>query len=694
MIEIIKQASQDLHSFDNNIVKVAGVLRRLQNWFSSLGNPEYRKQIENLRNESIVVNENLTNLSKHINLLQSAIKDADINSYEKELEEVKFLSKQLTDELEKLNYTVESVKVPEEKPVESKNRAGYDVPVGSVNKAYKSFEHFNQIPADLIVVNDAAKSRALLNVNTKLKRLKFDDQVELLNNNSDSFFTVLKEAITNGIVLENTVVSDAKKERPSGQMYVKVRTAPFSVPGLNLKIQGVALLTDLYAQKSPRMKLSLMRFTDIEIEKIASAKERVYLLKKIAQSYVGPGFVQKRTTSLSGQQLAQVLIDTYKKVFGKEPTLQTLGTAWAQSMFEQRGNYINNNLGNITAGQGWINSGGKYFVHETHNDQKNGYKEFDANGNVMQNLDHVKYRAYDTPEEGGEDYWRQLGTTFKDALAWFGTGDALHAGLALGDKTYYTANRIIYSGNMASLYEEFLTKIAPNLNLINNPTLPPSRSFPEYKAFKNSPKQEIPENSIEKINKNTAYKIVNDENKQYVVLNDRPNQNTTENANTQVAQNNTTETTPDNDIDTEVNDLMNYLFKSGEPLTDIVKKALEDKLLPKTKLLISIASVDSFNTKVKYATILSEVLDKNIDSQTEILSNGNDVNVNCIASGENDTVINAVLAIAEVISDGFYINNGKIVKSILKPNQMSKLASISYEELDRSMRICELEELI
>lgn len=677
MIEIIKQASFDLHSFDNNeIVKVAGVLRKLKNWLSSLGNEEYKKQIENLRNESVVVNNHLSNLSKHINLLQSAIKDVDIRSYELELEEVKFLSKQLTDELEKLNYTVDSVKVPEEKSTQSKNRAGYDVPVGSVNKAYKSFEHFNQIPADLININETVKPRVLLNVNAKLQKLKFDDQVELLNKNSNSFFIVLKEAITNGIVLENTGITDTKKERPTGQMYVKIRTAPFSVPGLNLKIQGIALLTDLYAQKSPKMKLSLMRFTDVEIEKLSSASERKHLLKKLAEQVM-----QKKITNLSGDQLANVLKNSYIKVFGQEPTLQTLGTAWAQSMAEQSGHYVNNNIGNITATKDWVNSGGKWWTVDT--------TEFDNNGSGHK--ESMKFRVYDSIDDGAVDYWRQLGSTFKNALKWFGTGDALHSGLALGDSSYYTADRTLYSGNMSSLYETFLNKVAPSLNLQNKPTLPPSKKFPEYKAHSNSSKQTIPEKEIEKINKNTKYKIINDNDKQYIVLNDKINQNKSENENNQIAQNNIT---PEKDIDTEVNELMNYLFKSANTLESIVKLALEEKLLPKSQILISIASINSYSTKIKYATIVSELLEKNIDAKTEILSDGDNVNINCIALGENKTVLNAVLAICDVISDGFYINKGKIVKSILKINQISKLASVSFEEIDRSMRKCELEEII
>jgi len=417
---------------------------------------------------------------------------------------------------------------------------------------------------------------------------------------------------------------------------------------------------------------------DIEIEKISSASERKYLLKKIAEQ-----IMQRNITNLSGPQLADVLKNAYSKVFGKEPTLQTLGTAWAQSMAEQSGHYVNNNLGNITATKDWINSGGKWWTVDT--------TEFDRSGTGRK--ESMKFRVYDSIDDGAIDYWKQLGNTFKDALKWFGTGDALHSGLALGDKTYYTGDRRLYSGNMASLYDTFLDKVAPGLNLQNKPTLPPSKKFPEYKAHLNSEKESIPEKYIAKINKNTSYKIVNDNNKQYVVLNDRinPNTNQTVNVNTQIPQN---EIIPEKDIDTEVNDLMNYLFKSSDSLFSIVKQALEDKLLPKTQLLISLASINSYATKVKYATIVSELLEKNINAKTDIYSDGENVNINCIASGENKTVINAVLAICEVISDGFYINNGKIVKSILKLNEISKYGSIEFKEIDRCIRKCDLEEII
>lgn len=683
MIEIIKQASVELQNFDDNdIVKVAGVLRRLKNWLGSLGNEEYRAQLENLHNESTVINGHLSNLSKHINLLQSAIKDADIKSYELELEEVKFLSKQLSDELEKLNSTATLAKIPQDKEFidkstdikinDSKNRSGYDVPFGLVNKPYKSFEHFNQISSDLIVISDVVKSRILQNLATKLDRLRLNDQLDLFKNNMDAFLIVFKEAITNGVILENSLVQDAKKERPSGQTYVKIRTAPFSVPGINLKIQGVVLLTDLYAQKSPKMKLSVMRFTDIEIEKISRSERRI-ILNKIANQ------VGRSVTNLSPIQLAEVLKNAYIRVFGKEPTLQVLGTAWAQSMAEQSGHYINNNIGNITATKGWIDSGGNYWSFDT--------TEFDNSGKPRK--ESMKFRAYNTIDDGAVDYWKQLATSFKGAFKWFGTGDALHSALALGDQSYYTADRTLYAGNMSSLYETFLNNVAPNLNLISKPTLPPSRKFPEYKAHINSPSQPIPEKFIDKINKNTAYKIVNDNNKQYIVLNRRlNNDNKSENAPAEIAQN-----IPKVDnIDSEVNDLMNYLFKSAKSLDSIVKHALEEKLLPKTQLLITIASVNDFHIKMKYAAIVSELLEKNINAKTDIMSDGDIININCIAAGDNKLVTDAVLAICEIVSDGFYFkDNSKIVKSILKENQFSKFASVSYEEIERCLRKCDLE---
>jgi hypothetical protein len=674
LINFIKEASVQLNSLDNDdIVKVAGVVRKLTNWFKQLSDPEYKSQVLSLRNDSAKVNTYLIELSKHINLLQSAIKDADVNSYETELDEVKFISKQLSGELEILSASVESVKVKEPLPIknvvnETKNRAGYDVPVGAVNQSYKSFEHFKQITGDLIFISDPTKDKAIANVNDKITKLKLGNEISdqtLISN----FIIVLKEAITNGVILENTIVQDAKKERPDGQMYVKVRTAPFSVPGLNLKIQGIALLNDLYAQKNPKMKLSLMRFTDIQIEKTSTASERKAILEKFA---LAGNEVDKKTTNLSAPELADVLRKAYNQVFGKEPTIQILGTGWAQSMAEQSGHYVNNNIGNITATPGWINSGGKYWTFET--------DEFDHSGKGIKTP--MKFRAYDDPVQGAVDYWKQLATTWKGALAWFGTGDALHTALALGDKSYYTGNRLGYSGNMASLYDTFIDKVAPSLDLISAPTPPPAK-FPEYKAFINSPKQSIPDKYVDKINRNTAYQIINDEGKQYAVLKQKVNQEPNE-----VAEN------TEQSTDSQVEDLMKYLYSAG-PLEIIVKNAIMEKLLHKTQLLISIASVDEYSVKMEYASIVSDLLEKYIDAKTEITSNGELIEISCKAIGEEETVKNSVSAICDSVSDGFYSKKGcKIVKSILTLNDFSKLTSVSFEEVDRCFRKNELTELL
>lgn len=675
MINLIKEASIQLNSQDNDIIKVAGVVRKLTNWFKQLANPEYKNQVLNLRNDSAIVNEHLINLSKHINLLQSAIKDADVDNYELELDEVKFISKQLSDELEKLNVTVESVKVKEPEKVpqninDTKNRIGYDVPVGSVNQPYKSFPHFSQITGDLIFVSDPTKAKTIANINSKISKLNIGNEITE-SSLIDNFIIVLKEAITNGVVLENLVVEDAKKERPLGQMYVKVRTAPFSVPGLHLKIQGIALLNDLYAQKSPKMKISLVRFTDIQIEKTASISDRKLILEKFA---LAGNQVDKKITNLSGPELAEVLRKSYVQVFGKEPTIQILGTAWAQSMTEQSGHYVNNNIGNITATKGWVDSGGKFWAVET--------VEFDKDGKGAKTP--MKFRAYDSPVQGAVDYWKQLATTWKGALAWFGTGDALHAALALGDKSYYTANRLLYSGNMASLYDTFIDKVAPSLDLISAPTRPPAK-FPDYKEHINSPKKPIPEKYLAKINKNTNYQIINDDDgKQYAVLKKVDNQ----------LENNTEITMVEQNTDKQVEDLMRYLYSSG-PLETIVKNALMDKLLNKTQLLISIASVDSYSIKMEYASVVSDLLEKHINAKTEIRANNDSVEINCIVAGDENTVKNAIAAICDSVSDGFYSKKGcKIVRSVLSLNVFSKFAEVSFEEINRCFRKNELMEIV
>lgn len=176
-------------------------------------------------------------------------------------------------------------------------------------------------------------------------------------------------------------------------------------------------------------------------------------------------------TKLDDIDFARVLAAGYKRVFGTEPSLETLGAAWAQGILEsgRPAKLPNNNIGNIKATKDWLNSNKPYFVKDTKEIDKNR-REYTEHG--------TKWRAYDTPEEGAAGYWQLIGNKFKDAFQWMASGNAVNAAVSLGQKGYYTADIRKYSGAVGSLFNDFMRKVAPRLPEIkSNPQPPPTQSL-------------------------------------------------------------------------------------------------------------------------------------------------------------------------------------------------------------------------
>lgn len=694
MFRIIKDASLQINSLnDKEIVKVAAVVRRLLNWFKQLGDKEYKDQIQKLRDESVSVNIFLTDLSKHLNRLQAAIKDADVQEYEIELDQVKFLSSQLIKELESLQTTTSNVEIksePKEQVIQPENvnkvnipedikinRSGYDVPIGNVNKLYKSFEHFNQISGDDIIINNAAKDRIKINITAAFTKNNIDKELLEKTINSENFYILLREAITNGTILENKPVIDPKKQRPDGQMYVTVRTAPFSIPTIPLKLQATVLLTDLFAQKTPKLKLSLMRLTNIDVQNIKISQIiRKKLLKKIAKE------LPRTYTQISPVRFAEIMAEAYKRVYGQSPTVQMLGMIWAQSAMESGSDkgfsLMNNNVGNISVGLNseWVKSGQPYVHFNT--------TEFSSAGKGK-NTD-MYFKAFPTPLDGAIYYLNFVKKNYPGSIAapgepsWKGSGMAFDDAIYLASKTYYTANIPGYAKGMDRYFANFIKNIYPklNMNLINQPTPPPG-PIQQYRKYRkevasDNPALERPESKSAIYGWQGSTKDIKQEEQYY---------NT--NQNQEYAKNDTT------DMNSEFGDLMNYLYRAAGPLDNLVKKSLENKLIQNTQVLIKINSYEPLHNKIDYALVLSDILKEHIEADSTIYSDDKNVELNCIVLGNSKNVINAITSICSSVSDIFNVKRSKFISSVVSLNNISKLAELNINKLDKNYRKIYLE---
>lgn len=305
----IRMAAIELNSIDNiQVVKVAGIMRRLQNWLKALTNKDYADEIDQIRFDSGAVQGTATELNKRIEELLNAIKDGDVDEYQVALDTVREISNDLVGQLRILNHDVKQ-NIPElevnrqesevspEKPaeisiskkdevVENYNREmwkdpkireeiakmtqdkikeaypDHDVPVSkSINVPIENFKWFGRYLPDRIhliegnndggrqnIINNTAK---LLERETKLSR---EEAIVLLVNHRDEFFTNLKKAVLHGKLVSYypAIPEDPSKVkgrepikfRKIGEMHVTIQTAPFIIPEVNAEVSCVVGLTE------------------------------------------------------------------------------------------------------------------------------------------------------------------------------------------------------------------------------------------------------------------------------------------------------------------------------------------------------------------------------------------------------------------------------------------------------------------
>lgn len=147
-------------------------------------------------------------------------------------------------------------------------------------------------------------------------------------------------------------------------------------------------------------------------------------------------------TPMSDRELAEALAAAHVQVFGKPPSYNRLGIAWAQVAFESghtRAMY-NHNFGNIKRSASWP---GDWFRWPELNEL-----------NPM-------FRSYPAADAGAAGYWRLLARRYPAALEAFDEGDAPIAALELRNRGYYTAPLHIYRKGLSQLFEEYRGKFKP-----------------------------------------------------------------------------------------------------------------------------------------------------------------------------------------------------------------------------------------
>ncbi len=137
MDNILKIAENELKS-SNDIIKTAAILRRLKNKLLRLFDGEQREQAEQLLDKTIHIKPLLADTYKVMRLVEEAIKDLDLDSYNTNVDELRRLVSELGNSLDEVEYTTTgaaapipettpTTRVPSETPATPKEQKKYDI---------------------------------------------------------------------------------------------------------------------------------------------------------------------------------------------------------------------------------------------------------------------------------------------------------------------------------------------------------------------------------------------------------------------------------------------------------------------------------------------------------------------------------------------------------------------------------------
>lgn len=641
---LVKLAALQLQQVESaQVVKAAGIIQQIKNWFKYRNNPEYRQAVDALRADSVETKEIAEQVQQEILMFQDAIKNGDIDKYNETLNNLKSLTaklwlavKQTSNDSQKY-YTLQEMEAPGfEEWFKKYLPENYDLDLGTVyNKPLKDTKWYaNLQPEDIIIKHDGPFTILLKEIKKRALRDEFASEAEISAalSSTEELKKNLQKAIVDGILVTAKAKVPSKDSKQAvGSTEIEVSSAPFNLPGTDLYVQVNLELNDSRGATLPRTRLSVKRISWVTIlgKKTSFANEPL----------------PYQVTQVTEQKFAEILREGYKLAFGSDPTAEILASGWAQGILEM-GRPVklpNNNIGNLKATKNWINSGKPYFVKST--------KEFNANGEAFVH-ENAAWQAFATPQEGAAAYWRLIGNRFQSALKWMAAGDPSSATVALAMNHYFTANIEQYASGVSALYTEFFNKIAPKMANLKSAPAPAPGPKPVLKPWLNKYSEE----------------------EKKAILSNTSAQPATSHSNN------------------EVDALINTLFASDGPLTSLVKKSMYSSVLPESSALVVIEGGD-FGDRLEFARVASAMLQRFLDTKTIICSNKDKVEIQTLTYGSPLTVSRAIQAVCDSVADGMQMKTGIAINSVVASGFATKLAEVDLELLHRNKRSFDLKVL-
>lgn len=489
MIEIRKIALEVLALPPEQVVRTAGVLRKFKNWLKGKFNKDFQQQVQLFKDDNQNLRDVLDSLEKAVDMTASALEDGAIPEYQAGLATVKDLTLKFWQGVKKSNQHSATYNVVEMQEPEFISKVQKTLPaeltLGPQKTPLTQIKHYSNLSIDDIFISDVVSTNFLRLVAELLTRHKYSEaQIGEVLSKSTQLIENVKRGILNGTIVNLAPKSPSAKIKNIawGTLDMSLVTGSVEIPTLpGTYLQGKVVAVDLTATSQRKLsvrKISYLTLSSSEAPKVNKQPIQEPMSDNYEEYYsqMGPSqdygdlranrkqrltklaeMVPRQSTTLSDLAFAEALRKGYTKVFGKEPSKEVLAFGWAQGVLES-GRPVklpNNNIGNIKVSSSWIKENKPFFIRDAH--------EFDKEGKSYIQKQ-AKWKSFATPEEGAVEYWKLLANRYGDALTWAEAGNHSSAVVSLGAKGYFTAPIKNYAKGVSGLYQEFMTKIAPQIS--------------------------------------------------------------------------------------------------------------------------------------------------------------------------------------------------------------------------------------
>ena len=226
MLNILKQACSEIEP-DISIVKMAGIMGRLRSWYKNLFDPEYKQLINQLRNNSDNIKNNIQSLYRHLEKIDESIKNGDVDTYNYSLGTIKEISKQLVSELDKISLESEAIE----------NKKGPDL--GNYQR--------------IIITERNKQLQKVRIVNALNKGGISEDVVKEITDNPNNFNALLssiENSLLQGKILESGLAKAEEGVDRNGELWVSIEG---NVATIGISDFAVKALTDLVFIELPKV---------------------------------------------------------------------------------------------------------------------------------------------------------------------------------------------------------------------------------------------------------------------------------------------------------------------------------------------------------------------------------------------------------------------------------------------------------